>query len=1036
MSSSVSNPSLCLENFREGFFSKTIAITTLTFFAWTFCLAQPAFAVQQELTKEQRAEAAYDAMMEKTPDAKFTYRLQKLKDAVERDIAPAVADREQHAGFFTRGLQTVGLGGNALSGGEQSQLEQLQAAIEEAWQGVDGDLADVEKHLRDKHLDKKIMERQDAAKAKIKGDYKQLISLLTTVNHQKGKGQSKALTELQAFLSKQQFEKTRPKFDPNHLPFGTPKPVTRAPAEDSVALYQLTHKSVQLAATTVTPEMLTGVFGNHGGVAEDLAETIDTTQTQAIKDLAVQLHNNPTEIYTWVANNIRFVPSYGSIQGADMTLQTKRGNAMDTASLLISLLRTAGIPARYAYGTVQMPVDKAMNWVGGVTVPEAAANLMQQGGIPTSLVATNGVITHVKFEHTWVEAWVDYEPSRGMKNVEGDNWIPMDASYKQYDYTQPTVDLKTAVPFDAQGLVNIINQQSTVNEQEGWLQNVPQQAIQDSLTNYQTQLQNYLQTQQPNATVGDVLGLQQTKVLPIRPLAAGLPYQLIVKKTNFSEIADGQRLKFKYELFTSDYGQQGASLLKIEEPTVKLAGQKLALSFKPATQNDENLIASYIPAPDPATGQIDPTALPKSLPGYLIHMVPEFTIGNDVKATTTSQQTMGQELISEMGYYFPATQSWETTENKPIAGQYEAVALDLQGISLQQIAALKTDLEGTKAKLEAQNNTSLTKHSVAGDLLQSVIINWFALNNIMDDVAAKELNVVKYHAPSYGQFQTKLSTHFFFGVPRNVSASGLVMDIDSYLIQASSKDNQFEGTRQFLLGHGARGSAMEGLIPEKMLSTEQSLAHGISAVKAIQLAAAEGQKIYTITKDNVDAALNAIALSPDVENEIRNAAYAGKVITAHEHDISYFGIISAGYIIFDPQTGAGAYLLDSGEDGAYTSGATLASVIVIEVTIADLVSKPGFQGALVVSETWLAGIMALIAGYAAGTALLYNTVWDENEKKCFWGGFIDTLTVAGFAQIAVGGTIGRPFGIISEIIQMISSLGIAFEANSLRECIR
>ena len=71
--------------------------------------------MQQDLTKEQRAEAAYDALMGKTPDDKFTYRLQKLKDKVQRNIAPAVADREQHAGLFERGLQTVGLGSSGLS---------------------------------------------------------------------------------------------------------------------------------------------------------------------------------------------------------------------------------------------------------------------------------------------------------------------------------------------------------------------------------------------------------------------------------------------------------------------------------------------------------------------------------------------------------------------------------------------------------------------------------------------------------------------------------------------------------------------------------------------------------------------------------------------------------------------------------------------------------------------------------------------------------------------------------------------------------
>jgi transglutaminase-like putative cysteine protease len=59
----------------------------------------------------------------------------------------------------------------------------------------------------------------------------------------------------------------------------------------------------------------------------------------------------------------------------------KRGNAMDTASLTIALLRASNIPARYAYGTVEIPTEKVQNWVGGVNNANAAGNLLGQGGI-------------------------------------------------------------------------------------------------------------------------------------------------------------------------------------------------------------------------------------------------------------------------------------------------------------------------------------------------------------------------------------------------------------------------------------------------------------------------------------------------------------------------------------------------------------------------------------------------------------------------------------------------------------------------------
>ena len=58
------------------------------------------------------------------------------------------------------------------------------------------------------------------------------------------------------------------------------------------------------------------------------------------------------------------------------------------------------------------------------------------------------------------------------KHHKGDSWIPMDASFKQYEFSEG-LDLESSVPFDAQALVDNIQQQAIINEDEGWVQNVP-----------------------------------------------------------------------------------------------------------------------------------------------------------------------------------------------------------------------------------------------------------------------------------------------------------------------------------------------------------------------------------------------------------------------------------------------------------------------------------------------------------------------------------------------------------------------------------
>ena len=148
----------------------------------------------------------------------------------------------------------------------------------------------------------------------------------------------------------------------------------------------------------------------------DLAQSDEVQLTPAIRAKAQELGKNPVAIYNWVRNTIEYTPTAGAIQSAQDTLDKKRGNATDTASLLIALLRASGIPARYQFGTIDLPAAAAQNWVGGATKPEAAQQLLAQGGIATRGVVSGGQIASIRLEHVWVQAYVHWAPGRGAKD--------------------------------------------------------------------------------------------------------------------------------------------------------------------------------------------------------------------------------------------------------------------------------------------------------------------------------------------------------------------------------------------------------------------------------------------------------------------------------------------------------------------------------------------------------------------------------------------------------------------------------------------
>src|SRR5690606_16955221 len=116
-----------------------------------------------------------------------------------------------------------------------------------------------------------------------------------------------------------------------------------------------------------------------------------------------------------------------------------------------------------------------------------------------------------------------------------------------------------------------------------------------------------------------------------------------------------------------------------------------------------------------------------------------------------------------------------------------------------------------------------------------------------------------------------------------------------------SKTNNKDESIALSQSISARMSAMEHLVPEQIFSTEESQAQGISAVKALGIASQQGQKIWAIDKNNVSLNLGA-----EAETDIRNAVNAGKIATAHETRINFNGWVGEGYILLDPNSGAGA----------------------------------------------------------------------------------------------------------------------------------
>lgn len=658
-------------------------------------------------------------------------------------------------------------------------------------------------------------------------------------------------------------------------------------------------------------EQMTQSLGEPAAAAPttaDLAETVDIQFTADIQAKAGELGNNPIQIYNWVYNNIRYIPSHGSIQGAGHTFDGLKGNAIDTASLTIALMRSAGIHARYQYGTVWLPIDEVMNWVGGVKEPESAQVLLSQGGIPDTLIKINGEFEYVELEHAWVQYW------------DGSQWLAVDPSFKQYQFTEG-VDVAEQVPFDAQTFTDTLQQSAIVNEAEGWVQNVNQAFIETEINDYRQALEDYLNNQQPNATVADILGDQQI-IQRTDSSVPALPYQQIRASQALSVLPDNLRHKFKFEL----QSEFGSTLFTHTDNTATLAGQQIALSFAPATVADEQALIDYLPA-NPQT----PEELPSTIPYGLFNVVGELTVNGQTVASSTAL-AFGSELKTEKGLWSPKS-GWEITSNPVLAAEYQAIGLDLHGVTASQLEALKINNENSQTQITNENYETLTKHDVLGDLLQSGVIGYLAITDMQSQLTAKNSDIVYYREPSYGTFSTSALVKYFFGEPQSVVMTGVLMDMDRIKTSAECNVNCYDNWRDFNQATAQAMSAYEHLIPEQLFSTDTVQVEGVSAIKALAVASQQGQRIYTIDQNNLNTALSALTVDQVIKNEISAAIQTGRVAMIHQHPITYAGWTGVGYSLTDLVSGAGAYKISGGANGGTT---TIAEFSIGPITVASI----------------------------------------------------------------------------------------------------
>ena len=931
------NTDITRESMKKRVFRRSIAAATLVLFVSTSYLIPVVQAVEGVVGSQ--AEKQFNARG-KSDEAKLAYTLQSVKDGIA-DTKKRVDERVEEEGDLIEWILNL-LGLSQLQKEPLDQLLAINEQMEDLHQQALVNYDDIERQLVEKEVPEDILQRHHDAVASYQDEYELLQQYLQeSIEVDSLLNQQDSVNRLNEFLERHQFKRPRQQLDPSDLPFSMKKPGTRtAPfsSGEQISKYIERHemgKGIESQLLTASREVIGGlVKPAHAETsqfdAEDLAETTEVQLTAAIRQKAQELDNNPVKILNWVRNNTQWIPGWGATQDSEHTLSSRRGNSFDNSTLLIALLRAANIPAKYVHGVIDVPIEKLRLWAGNFDSNEAALDFVGASSVPIAAVTSAGAITKARLEHVWVEAYVDFEPSRGSDNTAGDTWVAMDPSFKEYEQLQvPNVESINEID------INQVNQNfidsGAQNTSEGWVQNIDLSVFEqlttlttgatDAIRNAEQSFfnQNFLNSGNEGVNIPDLLAGYRVVETSPELLSSGLPYEQVNVLTRYAEIPSAYQAQYEIGFGKDIFG---GLVNSISLPVSQVNSEKLTLTFTFASESDHDALASFFPDGDITSL----SQLPQSFPGYLINFIPEIKL-NGVTILKGTAMRFGSDFSLGYSFRFPGAAPTKTFFTELPVGSHVGIGTIVGSVNVSKFAEVGARLDDASVLLDtaATDEEVLEQafnihNQIASDTYYLGILDYLGKQFATAEIFGRAAQLGEVQLLSSGVVYGYVpEVSYFFGVPRTVGMGSISVDAQHLLFAIEANDGDQQKRFNLAMLIGMYGSALEGDAPTQLFALDDdNPTQGYSAANNIKLALEQGQRVYLLNSTNRDELAN-INFSAEVMSEIRTAIDSGLEVIAHTDPLVSVGtngnISTAGYIVRDPVQGTAAYLLDSGTNG-------------------------------------------------------------------------------------------------------------------------
>jgi len=502
---------------------------------------------------------------------------------------------------------------------------------------------------------------------------------------------------------------------------------------------------------------------------------------------------------------------------------------------------------------------------------------------------------------------------------EADTWLPLDPSFKQYEFLSG-LDIAQITELDGETVLDEILHARHLNDAAGWIEGLDLSKVYELQEDTEKRIQEFVGAM-GNASVGSVFGGRKF-ILRSQPiLPSGFPHRRAIEGVRFSELPTSLQPRVRFEFGVDPLGVPAHT---VSYAWSELNNQKITLSFRPATEDDEIALEAFFPEGDIS----DLNQLPAELPAYLIQVVPELRFQGRLVIEGDATP-----LGEEMGFSFiikDSTNTERTYSKNVVSGSYLAVGIFGGSVGLTHLEDAERNLQSIyKTFSEGPNSalSSLGHEELLGDLFHSGLLSYFGQYGVLSQLAAATRQGHFQMGQSAGTFGYVPAVTYLFGIPNRLVRGGAVMDLDRIVNITSTDALSGESWPQFNFQLGGIASSLEHVVPEQMFSPVGQFGDGVSAVSALAKALENQQRIYHLHKNNYQEVLSKLYLDRATREEIRSAVLVGREVLVHTAPIRMGGWRGEGYVIFDPATGAGAWKIRGGANGGFLgAGDQLAAI--------------------------------------------------------------------------------------------------------------